>query len=131
AITGSSDRSCLYASFWTPLGSGSRRRFRESRLGRIASQGQRGEMPPKRVLEPRTPRLGALGAAIEQTRKKEKMSQHELRKRAGVHPTHVSGLERGARNPTYETLGQIADGLETTIGKLATRADRILSQRES
>jgi transcriptional regulator with XRE-family HTH domain len=95
-----------------------------------ASQGQRGEMPPKRVLEPRTPRLGALGAAIEQTRKKAGLSQEELGGRTGINPSQLSGLERGARNPTYETLGQIADGLGTTIGKLTTRADRILSRRQ-
>lgn len=84
-------------------------------------------MPPKRVLGPRSARLGALGAAIEQARRKAKMSQDELGSRSGVHQVHLGEIERGRRNPTYETLGQIADGLESKIGKLTSQADRILS----
>jgi transcriptional regulator with XRE-family HTH domain len=53
------------------------------------------------------------------------LSQEELGLKVGLHPTHVDGLERGARNPTYETLRKIADGLGTTVGKLATLADEI------
>jgi len=83
-------------------------------------------VPPKRVLAPRTPRLGALGRAIEERRLGAGLSQEKLAARCNIHPTHISGLERGARNPTFETLGQVASGLGTTVGQLATRADEIL-----
>jgi transcriptional regulator with XRE-family HTH domain len=85
-------------------------------------------MPPKRVLGPRTPRLGALGLAIEHLRKAAGLSQEGLSARSGIHSTHISGLERGARNPTYETLQQVADGLETTVGELTTAADELYDQ---
>jgi transcriptional regulator with XRE-family HTH domain len=88
-------------------------------------------MPPKRTLRPRTPQLGSLGQAIEEARKKAELSQEDLAERSGVHPTHISGLERGARNPTYKTLLQVAEGLGTTLGELATAADNYYKKKRS
>lgn len=85
-------------------------------------------MPPKRTLGPRTPQLGALGLAIERSRKKAKLSQEDLASKAEVHSTHVSGLERGARNPTYATLLKIAASLNMRVGQLAALADKIYDQ---
>jgi transcriptional regulator with XRE-family HTH domain len=70
-----------------------------------------------------------LGTAIERSREEAGLSQEELSARSGVHPTHVSGLERGARNPTYETLVRVAEGLGVTVGLLATLADEIYEER--
>lgn len=82
-------------------------------------------MPPKRSLGPRTPRLGALGQAIERSRKVANLSQQALSERSGLHSTHISGLERGARNPTYESLVELAGGLGIPVGKLIALADEI------
>jgi transcriptional regulator with XRE-family HTH domain len=68
--------------------------------------------------------LGALGIAIERSRKKAKLSQEDLAAKAAIHPTHVSGLERGARNPTYTTLLKVAASLNMRVGQLAALADR-------
>lgn len=87
------------------------------------------DLPPKRTLKPRTKRLGCLGEAIEQARKKAGLSQAELAIRAEIHSTHIGGLERGSRNPTYETLDQVADGLGITIGQLVARAERICAKK--
>lgn len=85
-------------------------------------------MPPKRLLRPRTPRLGALGQAIEQCRKVSGLSQRDLSERSGLHPTHISGLERGARNPTYGSLVEVAEGLGISVGELTVLADEIYDQ---
>jgi transcriptional regulator with XRE-family HTH domain len=85
-------------------------------------------MARKRVLGPRSPRLGALGDAIVRTRQNASISQEELGRRSGVHQTHVRGIERGVRNPTYETLLKVAEGLETTVGALTTLADGLYGQ---
>jgi transcriptional regulator with XRE-family HTH domain len=69
--------------------------------------------------------LGALGQAIEQRRKVSGLSQRELSERSGLHPTHVSGLERGARNPTYGSLVEVAGGLGISVGELVVLADEI------
>jgi transcriptional regulator with XRE-family HTH domain len=82
-------------------------------------------VPPKRLLRPRTPRLGALGQAIERCRKVGGLSQRELGERSGLHMTHISGLERGARNPTYGSLVEVAEGLGVSVGELAVLADEI------
>jgi len=82
-------------------------------------------VPPKRTLGPRTPRLGALGAAVEAFRKEADLSQEDLGAMCDLHGTHISGLERGVRNPTYETLVRIAEALEISVGDLASKADRI------
>jgi transcriptional regulator with XRE-family HTH domain len=73
--------------------------------------------------------LGCLGAAIEQERKLLGLTQEELADRSDVHPTHLSGVERGARNPTYQTLVQIAEkGLKTTPGALVMKADKLYAR---
>jgi transcriptional regulator with XRE-family HTH domain len=72
--------------------------------------------------------LGALGQAIERRRKVRNLSQRDLSERSGLHPTHVSGLERGARNPTYSSLVELAAGLDISVGELAVLADEIYGQ---
>lgn len=90
--------------------------------GRSAGIWDRG-VPPKRKLKPRSERLGRLGAAIETMRRRAGLSQEELAARSGLHTTHIGGLERGVRNPTYETLGQIADALGISPGELVAGAE--------
>jgi transcriptional regulator with XRE-family HTH domain len=85
-------------------------------------------MPPKRLRRPRTPRLGALGQAVERCRKVGGLSQRELSERSGLHPTQISGLERGARNPTYGSLVELTEGLGISVGELAVLADEIYDQ---
>jgi transcriptional regulator with XRE-family HTH domain len=82
-------------------------------------------MPRARTQGPRSPQLGALGQAIERSRKKAGLSQEDLCARTGLHPTHISGLERGVRNPTYQTLLQVAEGLGMKLSDLTALADEI------
>lgn len=83
-------------------------------------------MPPRRQVEPRSPEHAALGEAIRLFRKELGWSQEVLADRSDLHLTHVGGLERGVRNPSYETLLKVASALKTTPGALVTRADRLL-----
>jgi transcriptional regulator with XRE-family HTH domain len=80
---------------------------------------------------PRTPQLGTLGAAIAKARKRAGLSQDALGKLCGMQGTHISALERGLRNPTYETLRKIAENLGTSVGRLTTEADRLYKDRSS
>lgn len=82
-------------------------------------------MPPRRKSEPRSPEHAALGAAIEQTRKQAGLSQEALSDAAAIHVTHIGGLERGVRNPSYSTLIRLAEALDTRVGVLATLADEL------
>jgi transcriptional regulator with XRE-family HTH domain len=60
----------------------------------------------------------AFGVRIRNLRKKQRLSQEELADKAGLHPTYVGGVERGERNPSFESILKIADALEVSPGQL-------------
>ena len=80
-------------------------------------------MPPRRQSQPRSPEHAALGDAIKARRKELGLSQEALAEAAGIHVTHLGGLERGVRNPSYATLVRLAQALRTEPGILLTSAD--------
>jgi transcriptional regulator with XRE-family HTH domain len=82
-------------------------------------------MPPRRKAQPRSPEHAALGAAIQQLRENAGLSQEALADASDVHLTHIGGLERGVRNPSYATLLRLAAALNTSVGNLTALADRI------
>lgn len=82
-------------------------------------------MPPPRRSKPRSPEHAALGEAVRQLRLRAEMSQEELAEAAGTDLTQVGGVERGVRNPSYTTLLRLAGALRTSVGEIATRADRL------
>ena len=85
-------------------------------------------MPPSRKAKPRSLEHAALGAAIIQLRKEAGLSQEALSHAAEIHPTHVGGIERGVRNPSYATLLRLAAALEIRLGTLAALADEIVER---
>jgi len=52
------------------------------------------------------------GANVRYWRKERGFSQEELADRAALHPTYVSGIETGYRNPTVKIIGRIAEALK-------------------
>ena len=67
-----------------------------------------------------------LGNAIKSTRSALGMSQEQLAARAGLHRTYVSDVERGARNPSLESVQKLAQALELSLPALleGTQKDR-------
>ena len=64
-----------------------------------------------------------LGEAIRQGRSLLGISQGELAERSGLHRTYVSDLERGARNPSIESIEKLARALGVSVAKLFEIAD--------
>lgn len=64
-----------------------------------------------------------LGMAIKTQRASLGISQEELAYRAGLHRTYVSDLERGARNPSVDSIDKLASALEISISMLFEQAD--------
>ena len=85
-------------------------------------------MPPARKAKPRSLDHAALGAAIRQLRNEAGLSQEALSDAAEIHLTHVGGIERGVRNPSYATLLRLAAALEIRVGALAALADEIVER---
>src|SRR5713101_1673137 len=59
-----------------------------------------------------------LGMTIKTQRTSLGISQEELAHRAGLHRTYVSDLERGARNPSIESIEKLAGALQVSVSKL-------------
>lgn len=58
------------------------------------------------------------GKKVREIRLEKKLSQCKLAKTLGVHPTYISGIERGLRNPSLITLEKIAKALNVKIDEL-------------
>ncbi len=82
-------------------------------------------MPPPRRSKPRSPEHAALGEAVRQLRLEAGMSQEQLAENAHTDLTQVGGVERGVRNPSYTTLLRLAAALDTSVGQMASLADRL------
>jgi transcriptional regulator with XRE-family HTH domain len=82
-------------------------------------------MPPRRRSQPRSPEHAALGEALRTLRVDAGLSQEQLAERAGTDLTQVGGIERGVRNPSYTTMLRLAGALGTSVGTIATRADKL------
>jgi transcriptional regulator with XRE-family HTH domain len=76
------------------------------------------------LVPPITPTNEALGLAVRELRNTRGLSQEELAHRSGLHPTYISGIERGLRNPTWRSLGRMCEALEVRMSELAALAER-------
>jgi transcriptional regulator with XRE-family HTH domain len=83
-------------------------------------------VPPRRQSQPRSPEHAALGEAIRLTRVERGLSQEELADATPIHITYLGGVERGVRQPSYETVVRLARALGVAPGALVTRADELL-----
>ena len=59
-----------------------------------------------------------VGRNIRRIRREKGWSQEKLAFESDVHRTYISGVERGARNPTVLVLGRIADALGVSLAAL-------------
>ena len=58
------------------------------------------------------------GKSVREIRLSKKMSQGDLAKILGVHPTYISGIERGVRNMALKNIEKLANALGVSIEKL-------------
>jgi transcriptional regulator with XRE-family HTH domain len=70
------------------------------------------------------PSTTALGLAVRELRKRTGLSQEQLAHASGLHPTYISGIERGLRNPSWRSIGRLCEALGATIAELAELAER-------
>jgi transcriptional regulator with XRE-family HTH domain len=72
-----------------------------------------------------TPDTKALGLAVKELRARRALSQEELAHASGLHPTYISGIERGLRNPTWRSLARLCEALGVKISELARLAENL------
>lgn len=66
----------------------------------------------------RDPILRSFGLKIRRQREVRKFTQEKLAEKADLHPTYISGIERGIRNPTILNISKIAKALGVTVSQL-------------
>lgn len=71
----------------------------------------------------RTPNLTPLARAIRQLRRDRELSQEALAAAAGMHPKHLSEIERGNKDPRATTVARLAQALGVSIGELYGQGD--------
>ncbi len=58
------------------------------------------------------------GKKVREIRLKKDMSQGDLAKILGVHPTYISGIERGMRNMALKNIERLAKALGVSVSEL-------------
>jgi transcriptional regulator with XRE-family HTH domain len=64
------------------------------------------------------------GKAVRNRRIAAGLSQEKLAESAGLHPTYVSMVERGVRNPTLDVAARIAKALKVGLPRLIDEAQQ-------
>jgi transcriptional regulator with XRE-family HTH domain len=70
-----------------------------------------------------------LGAVIRVRRRTRHQTIEALARAAGMHPTYLSGIERGVCNPTWDRLSDLAEALEVPVSVLIREAEDHRIQR--
>jgi transcriptional regulator with XRE-family HTH domain len=73
---------------------------------------------------PSPPSRAALGGAVRRLRKERGLSIEALAGDAGMHPTYLSGIERGRYNPSWDKLGTLAAALDVPLSAIVREAER-------
>ena len=66
------------------------------------------------------------GATLRSLRNRQQLTQEQLAERSGLSYKFIGEVERGAGNPTLETIAQLAEALGVTMGDLVGGSERTL-----
>jgi len=69
------------------------------------------------------PSNAELGRAIRRLRRARSLTIEDLAHEAEMHPTYLSGIERGVRNPTWSKLAGLAVGLDVSVAEIVQDAE--------
>lgn len=69
------------------------------------------------------PKNPVIGATIRFLRLEAGLTQEELALRAKINSSEISNLERGLRNPRWETMKRLANGLGVPCGRMVRIAE--------
>lgn len=69
------------------------------------------------------PDAAALGRALQAMRTERGISQTQLAEATGFMQSWISQVERGRRNPSWNNVARLAEGLGVSVSSLAARAE--------
>lgn len=73
---------------------------------------------------PSDSRQARLGKAIKTVRTAQGLTQEDLAAKADLHPTYISDVERGVRNPSWDVIARIAEGMGLPVARIAAEYDK-------
>ena len=65
-----------------------------------------------------------LGRAVKAIRVAHGLTQEQVSAASGLHPTYISDIERGARNPSWEAITRLADGIGVPVSEIGRGYER-------
>lgn len=78
---------------------------------------------------PRTSRQARIGKAVKAVRTAQGLTQEDLAAKADLHPTYISDVERGVRNPSWDVIARLAEGMDVSTTAIASEYDRQAADR--
>ncbi len=75
------------------------------------------------MVSAQAPTNADLGRAIRRLRRARHLTIEDLAHAAHLHPTYLSGIERGIRNPTWSKLSHLAVALDVSVSTVAHDAE--------
>lgn len=79
---------------------------------------------------PSSSRQARLGQAVKAIRTANGLTQEDLAAKADLHPTYISDVERGVRNPSWDVIARLAEGMGVPVATIAAEYDRITRSPE-
>lgn len=64
-----------------------------------------------------------LGRAAKAVRIQHGLTQEQVSASSNLHPTYISDIERGARNPSWEAITRLAAGIGVPVEEIARAYD--------
>jgi transcriptional regulator with XRE-family HTH domain len=74
------------------------------------------------------PDVAALGQAVQAIRAERGMSQVQLAEASGFRQSWISNVEHGRRNPSWENVVRLAQGLGVRTSALVKRAESLADE---
>jgi transcriptional regulator with XRE-family HTH domain len=74
--------------------------------------------------------LSALGSVMQERRRQLGLSQDEVAKRAELHRTYISDLERRSRNFSVKIFLQVAQALDISPTELMIKAEAVMRREK-
>lgn len=72
----------------------------------------------------KAPELVRFGENVRKRREEREWTQEQLAEKADLDQTFISGIERGARNPTIITINKLSKALKTSVSGLCEGIER-------
>jgi transcriptional regulator with XRE-family HTH domain len=72
----------------------------------------------------KAPELIRFGENVRKRREERDWTQEQLAEKADLDQTFISGIERGARNPTIITINKLSKALKTSVSALCEGIER-------